>query len=92
MAAKRKVKVKKTAKYYRDNPEARKKKAKYDTKYHSTPKRKKYRAKLATARRAKGVMGKGGKDVSHKKDGSTTMESSSKNRARNGSGGKSSKK
>ena len=36
MAAKRKVKVKKTAKYYRENPEARAQKAKYDTAYHST--------------------------------------------------------
>ncbi len=92
MAAKRKVKVKKSAKYYRDNPKAAAKKKKYDTEYHKTPKRKKYRAKLAKARRKKGIMGKGGKDVSHKKDGSTTLESSSKNRARNGAGGKSSKK
>ena len=29
---------------------------------------------------------KGGKDVSHRKDGSTFMESRSKNRARNGHG------
>ena len=82
----------KSAKYYRDNPEARKKKAKYDTKYHSTPERKKYRAKLAADRRKRGVMGKGGKDVSHKKGGGTTMESRSKNRARNGAGGKAKKK
>ena len=92
MAAKRKVKVKKTAKYYRDNPEAAAKKKKYDTKYHKTTKRKKYRAKLAKARRKAGVMGKGGKDMSHTKGGKLVRESASKNRARNGAGGKSSKK
>ena len=91
--AKKKVKVKsKSAKYYAANPKAKAKKAKYDTEYHSTPKRKKYRAKLAKARRKKGIMGKGGKDVSHKKGGGTTLESPSKNRARQGSNGKSSKK
>ena len=92
--AKKKVKVKKSksAEYYANNPKAKAKKAKYDTAYHSTPARKKYRAKLAKARRKKGIMGKGGKDVSHKKGGGTTLESPSKNRARQGSGGKAKKK
>lgn len=81
-----------SAEYYKKNPEARKKKAEYDKKYHSTPERKKYRADLAKKRRAKGVMGKGGKDVSHTKGGGTTMESRSKNRARNGANGKTTKK
>ena len=92
MAAKRKVKVKKTAKYYRDNPEARKKKAEYDTAYHSTPSRKKYRRKLAKARRKAGVMGKGGKDMSHTKSGKLVREDASANRARNGAGGKAKRK
>lgn len=82
----------KSAKYYAANPTARAKKKKYDTKYHSTPERKEYRRKLADERRKRGVMGKGGKDVSHKKGGGTTMESKSKNRARNGAGGKAKKK
>lgn len=72
----------KSAEYYAANPEARARKAKYDTAYHSTPARKKYRKKLARERRARGVMGKGGKDVSHTRGG-TTMESPKKNRARN---------
>jgi hypothetical protein len=75
--------VKKSAKYYRSNPTARKKKAAYDTAYHSTPARKAYRRKLAKVRNAKGIMGKGGKDVSHTKRGGFKMESPSKNRARN---------
>lgn len=82
----------KSAKYYAANPEARKKKAAYDTKYHGTAERKKYRRDLAADRRKRGVMGKGGKDVSHKKGGGTTMESRSKNRARNGAGGRAKKK
>ena len=91
--AKKKVKVKKSsAAYYAANPEAKAKKAEYDTAYHAAPARKKYRAKLAKARRAKGIMGKGGKDVSHTRDGGTTLESSGKNRARQGSGGKAKKK
>ena len=74
---------KRSAQYYRDNPEARKKKAEYDTKYHDTPARRKYRAELAQERRDRGVMGKGGKDMSHGKDGSIKPEDASKNRARN---------
>lgn len=73
-----------SAAYYRNNPEAREKKKEYDTKYNDTPARRKYRAELAQERRDRGIMGKGGKDVSHKKDGSTTLESPSKNRARKG--------
>jgi len=74
---------KRSAQYYRDNPEAREKKKKYDTKYHDTPARRKYRAANSRKRRELGIMGEGGKDVSHKKDGSTTLENASKNRARN---------
>ena len=72
-----------SAEYYRSHPEARERKLLYDRKYHSTPARKAYRRKLARVRRAKAVMGKGGKDVSHTKSGGFRMESVSKNRARN---------
>ena len=75
--------VKSSAKYYRKNAKARKKKAAYDTAYHSTPARKAYRRKLAKVRREKGVMGKGGKDVSHMKGGRFKLENASRNRARN---------
>ena len=62
----------------------------YDTKYHSTPARKKYRAKLNAARR-KLKPGKN-QDVSHTKGGGYTVESRSKNRARQGKGGGSTKR
>ena len=92
MAAKRKVRVRKSQANYRKNPKSKAKKAKYDTKYHNTTKRKKYRAKLARIRRKKKIMGKGGKDVSHTANGGITLENSSTNRARQGSGGKKKKK
>jgi hypothetical protein len=41
------------------------------------------RRELAKARRAKGMMGKGGLDLSHTKDGKLVKESVSSNRARN---------
>ena len=82
----------KTARYYAKNPKARAKKSKYDTAYGSTAERKAYRARLARARRKAGIMGKGGKDMSHTKSGRLVKESRSKNRARNGANGKSTKK
>lgn len=82
----------KSAAYYKKNPKARAKKQKYDKAYHATPARKRYRAELARERRKRGVMGKGGKDVSHKKGGGFTMESKSKNRARQGAGNRRKKK
>ena len=81
-----------TAKYYASNPKARAKKASYDTKYHSTPSRKKYRSELNSARRKRKIYGKGGGDLSHTKRGTLVRESASKNRARNGASGKSTKK
>ena len=73
-----------TARYYRDNPEARKKKQAYDKKYHSTDERKSYRSKLNKAnRKAKTYGNKDGKDMSHTKKGKLVKEKQSKNRARN---------
>jgi len=83
MAPRKVAKPKATSTYYRKNPKARKVKKDYDTKYHKTKKRKKYRADLNAERRRRGIAGKGGKDVSHKKGGGYTLESPSKNRARN---------
>jgi hypothetical protein len=83
----------KSAKYFRDNPEARKKKNEYNTAYHSTPERKKYRVKLNKANRDAGTYGNGdGKDMSHTKSGKLVKESASANRARNGKDGGSTKK
>ena len=83
----------KSAVYFQKNPEARKKKNAYNTAYHSTPERKKYRVRLNKANRKAGTYGNGdGKDMSHKKDGSLVNENQSQNRARNGHNGKSTKK
>ena len=81
-----------TAKYYPSNPKARAKKKKYDTKYHSSTERKKYRSELNAARRKRGIAGKGGGDLSHTKRGTLVRESASKNRARQGANGRSTKK
>jgi len=45
-----------------------------------------------TARRRRGIAGKGGPDLSHTKKGTMVLESPSRNRARNGHNGKSTKK
>jgi hypothetical protein len=74
-----------SAKFYASNPKARAKKKKYDTEYHATPERKKYRASLNKKNREAGTYGnRDGKDVSHTKSGSTMKEPQSQNRSRNG--------
>lgn len=82
MAAKKRS----TADFYASNPESYKKKLAYDKKRNAKPDRKEYRAELARERRARGIMGKGGSDVSHTSDGKFKLENPSKNRARNGHG------
>ena len=55
-----------TKKYYDSNPEAKQKKKEYDTKYHSTEERKKYRAFLNKMNRKAGKYGNGdGLDYDH---------------------------
>ena len=72
----------KSAKYYQENPEARKKKKEYDSEYHSTDDRREYRSGLNKANREKGTYGNGdGKDVAHTSKTRTRMQSQSKNRA-----------
>ena len=80
----------KSAKYFAANPEARAKKNKYNTEYHSSDERKSYRAKLNKKTRKKPLSGD--KDYSHSKDGSIRPESRSKNRARNGKNKRSTKR
>jgi hypothetical protein len=75
-----------TADFYASNPEAYKKKLAYDKKRNARPDRKEYRAELARERRARGIMGKGGSDLSHTAGGGFRLENPSKNRARNGHG------
>jgi len=74
---------KRSAKYYRSNPEARRKKAATDKKVNARPEQRKKRSELSAERRKRGIMGKGGKDMSHTKDGRIVAEDASKNRARN---------
>lgn len=72
-----------SAKYFAENPEARKKKNEYNKKYHATKKRKKYRAELNKYNRDKGTYGNGdGKDASHVGDKIKGFEGQTKNRAR----------
>jgi hypothetical protein len=72
----------KSAKYYQENPDARKKKKEYDTEYHSTDDRREYRSKLNKINREKGTYGNGdGKDAAHTSKTRTRMQSQSKNRA-----------
>ena len=75
-----------TADFYASNPESYKKQLAYDKKRNSTTERNQYRAELARERRARGIMGRGGPDVSHASNGGFKLENPSKNRARNGHG------
>jgi hypothetical protein len=73
-----------TSEFYKDNPEARAKRLKYQKKYNKQSMQIQKRVELNKINRQKGTYGNGdGKDVSHTKDGSTVMEDQSKNRARN---------
>jgi len=73
-----------STKFYDKNPDARKKKAEYDTKYHSTSERRKYRSELVQKNRDMGSKKGDGLDVSHptKKGGSFRLEKQKTNRAR----------
>lgn len=72
----------KSAKYYQENPESKKKKDAYNTEYHSTPARKKYRAALQALNRDKGTHGnKDGMDEAHVSKKKTKKQSQSTNRA-----------
>lgn len=71
----------KTARFYHDNPEARKKKQEYDKKYHSTPERKKYRSQLQKENIKRGTHGNlDGKDLDHTSKTSMKQRDASKNR------------
>jgi hypothetical protein len=83
MAPRKVASPRRSAKYYRENPEARAKKKAYDTRFNEKPEQRKKRSENTTERRERGIAGKGGKDVSHTKDGRTVLEDPSTNRARN---------
>ena len=82
-----------TAAFYRKNGESYRKKKEYDKKFQ---KRADYKKKAAERKRFKRSIGKEGKmgnmDASHTRDGRIVLEHRSKNRARQGAGGKAKKK
>jgi len=86
MAPKRTTKPGKTASFYRDNPDAYRKKLAYDTAYGKSPEKRDYRSKLKIARVKRGIDGKGGPDLSHTTSGRLVLENPKTNRARNGAG------
>jgi hypothetical protein len=72
--------MKKTAKYYKENPEAYEKKLAYQKKYNEKPEQRKKRSELVKINRDKGTYGNGdGLDASHTKKG-IKMKKASVNR------------
>jgi hypothetical protein len=81
-----------TSKYYKENPEANKRRLKQQSEYNKTEKG---RATIIAANAGRRLLGlkKGDvRDASHTKDGKVVAEHRVKNRARNGANGKSTKK
>jgi len=73
-----------TSDYYKKNPKARAKRLKQQAEYNRQSLQIQKRVELNRENHKRGTYGNGdGKDVSHKKDGSTVLEKASKNRARN---------
>jgi hypothetical protein len=71
--------MKKTAKFYAENEESRKKRLAYQKEYNKKPEQRKKRAELVQARRDRGIYGKGGDDLAHTKNG-LVRKNPSKNR------------
>lgn len=64
------------------SPEALAHKVEYDTHHEDNPEQRAYHAELARARRKRGIMGRGGPDMSHTKDHTLVAEDPHTNRAR----------
>lgn len=76
-----KVGTSKSAKFYQNNPESRKKKQDYDTEYNRSPKQMKKRAILQAINRDKGTHGNlDHKDEAHVSKTKTVKQDQSKNR------------
>jgi hypothetical protein len=86
MAPKKSSSPGRTARFYRSNPEAYKKKLAAQKEINARPEQRKYRSKLVQARRKAGIYGKSGPDLSHTSRGTLVKEGYKKNRARNGHG------
>ena len=76
-----------TARFYRKNKKSRLKHRRDELKRGKSPAKRKYRAELLRARRKRGIDGKGGGDLSHKK-GRLVRESLKINRGRGGATGR----
>lgn len=75
----------KSAKYYRDNPEAREKKNNYNRIFQKRTAQRLKRQECNKFNRQNGTYGNGDKlDCSHQKDGSLKNENQKANRARGG--------
>lgn len=73
-----------TSDYYKKNPKARQKRLEQQARYNRQSLQIDKRVELNRENHKRGTYGNGdGKDVSHKKDGSTVLEKASTNRARN---------
>ena len=83
MAPRQSASPRKSAQYYRNNPDAKAKKDAYNKDFNKKPEQRKKRTELKQARRDRDMDGKGGKDLSHTKDGKLVKEDPSANRARN---------
>ena len=77
-----------SAKYFRDNPKARKKKDAISKKVNARPEQRAKRSELTTARRKRGIAGKGGGDLHHTKSGRLVRTSVKKNRGKADQGGR----
>ena len=88
---KKRGQLSKSAKYYRDNPEARKKKAATDKKVNARPEQRKKRSESNTARARARKNGTNvrGKDYDH---ATNSFVSSKANRGRKGEGGRKKKR
>lgn len=74
-----------TAKYYRENPEARKKHRETSRKAAAKPEAIRKRSEANAYNRKKGTYGNGdGMDASHQKNGKIKLEKAKTNRARGG--------
>ena len=78
-----------TMDYYKKNPEAYKKKIAYEARRRKTERERERFNERRREKRRLGLEGKmGNRDMSHTKDGRLVLEHRSKNRARNGEGGR----
>jgi hypothetical protein len=75
-----------TQTYLDNNPAARRRQMQRQARINAKPEQKEYRRRLAAARRARGMMGRGGGDLSHSVSGRLRIKPKSINRAANGHG------